>query len=384
MTKPEPQKKRPRAWKRPAFLSFLLALALLGRPAERYTHAASLLLRFANPNAQGFLPTYRKHALDETLLEVPTSAGPVRARLYSPQGITNAPGIILVHGVHRLSIDEPRLIKFARAMASAGTSVLTPEVKEIAEYRIDPASIKTIGASATALRQRLGGKRVGIMGMSFAGGLGLRAAADPAFADDVAFVVAIGAHHDMGRVLQFFQTNHIQWPDGHDEALVAHPYGGLVLLYSHIELLVPAKDAPIAREAIKLWLWEQKDEAKTRLLDLGPESRAKITDLLDGKADVPALIEEIMREGRSADAISPKGHLAGLQAPVFLLHGAGDTVIPAAETAWLATEVPPSLLREALVTPALVHVELAGEPSATQQYEMVRFMAGVLGAAEGR
>ena len=374
---------RPRRIRRVIALSLLALVALVARPAERHLRAASLLVRFATPDAKGFLPEYRKYELDETSVDVPTDKGPVRGRIYAPRGLANAPGVVLVHGVHRLSIEEPRLIRFSRAIAAAGTVVLTPEVKEIADYRIDPASIDTIGAATRALRARLSGRRVGVMGMSFAGGLGLLAAARPNFADDIGFVVAIGAHHDLRRVLEFFKTNHIQWPDGHDEALAAHPYGALVLLYSHVDKLVPEADAPAAQDAIRLWLWEKHEESRARLASLSPESREKIEALLSGKADVPKLIEEITRDASRADAVSPAGHLGGLRAPVFLLHGAGDTVIPAAETSWLAKEIPPALLREALVTPALVHVELTGEPTAAQQWEMVRFMAGILGETDG-
>jgi hypothetical protein len=67
---------------------------------------------------------------------------------------------------------------------------------------------------------------------------------------------------------------------------------------------------------------------------------------------------------------------------VFLLHGAGDNVIPSAETEWLAHEVPPSLLREALVSRAIVHVELGPETPASETWDLVHFMAGVLEAAD--
>jgi dienelactone hydrolase len=382
MNEQDTPKKRNRAIRRVVAVVLLVLLAFFVRSADRHVRAASLLLRFADPDARGFLPTYRKHIVNEKLTEVQTARGIVRARMYSPEGVTNAPGLVLVHGVHRLAIDEPRLVKFARALASVGMVVLTPEVKEIADYRIDALSIETIGAAAHTLRGSLHGERVGLMGMSFAGGLGLLAASNPAYVEDIAFVLAIGAHHDIHRVLGFFKTNHIQWPDGHDEPLAAHPYGALVLLYSHVDHLVPKDDAPEAREAIKFWLWEQQEESKKHLAQLSPQSRITVESLLDGKADVPKLIDEVTRDGKGGDAISPKGHLSGLKAPVFLLHGATDNVIPAAETAWIASEVPPQFLAQSLVTPAVKHVELEGQPSVKQQWELVHFMAGVLDAAE--
>jgi hypothetical protein len=67
---------------------------------------------------------------------------------------------------------------------------------------------------------------------------------------------------------------------------------------------------------------------------------------------------------------------------VFLLHGAGDTVIPAGETLWLAKEVPEDLLRGALISPAVVHVELDGDPPILEKWALVRFMKDVLSEAE--
>ena len=49
---------------------------------------------------------------------------------------------------------------------------------------------------------------------------------------------------------------------------------------------------------------------------------------------------------------------------------------------WLAREVPPSMLRSALVSPALVHVEMGPGTPVGQQWDLVHFMAGVLEEAE--
>ena len=48
-------------------------------------------------------------------IQFPTATGVVRARLYLPQVPHNAPGLIVLHGVHYQGIDEPRLQKFCRS-----------------------------------------------------------------------------------------------------------------------------------------------------------------------------------------------------------------------------------------------------------------------------
>jgi hypothetical protein len=55
---------------------------------------------------------------------------------------------------------------------------------------------------------------------------------------------------------------------------------------------------------------EQQEESKKHLAQLSPQSRITVESLLDGKADVPKLIDEVTRDGKGGDAISPKGHLS--------------------------------------------------------------------------
>ena len=66
----------------------------------------------------------------------------------------DAPGLMVLHGVHHLGIDEPRLMSFAAAMASCGLRVLTPELPGIKDYHVITDSVKVIGESANGLRGR--------------------------------------------------------------------------------------------------------------------------------------------------------------------------------------------------------------------------------------
>ena len=43
--------------------------------------------------------------------------------------------------------------------------------------------------------------------------------------------------------------------------------------------------------------------------------------------------------------VSPHGHLGSLTTPVYLLHGAGDNIIPSSETLWMAAELPGTTLQ---------------------------------------
>ncbi len=372
---------------RAAWIALGFAAGYLWQPASAHLRATSLMLRVSDPDAPvtglrsiGVVP------VDERALDVTAGAsGVIHARLYEPRGLPHAPGLVIVHGVHRLGIDEPRLVRFARAIAGEGVRVLTPEVRELVDYHVDPEAISTIGLAARALRQDVPADReVGVMGLSFAGGLALLAATDERFAGDVDFVVAVGAHDDLARVSRFFATNSIARPDGTLVSMRAHEYGPLVLVYSRVEDFFPAEDVPVAREAIRTWLWEEQDKARVIADKLSPESKALMDRLFDHHIDAitPQLLREVDRQKQVMAEVSPHGRLSQVHCPVFLLHGAGDNVIPPCETEWLAHDLPPVALRRELVSPAISHVELGADPSWVDRWAVVDFMAEVLEQAE--
>lgn len=381
-------------WQRRRVLGLLVGLVLLLAfvPAgHRHVRAATLLMRLSDA-AFDTSPAVR-----EEPFELDSPRGTVPARLYAPVDDRDAPAIVLVHGVHDKGISEPRLRRFARAVAASGVVVLTPEIRELTDYRIQSSSIDTVVLAVNALTyqpvrctvgapRRGGWNKVGLMGLSFGGGLALLAASRPEIADHVSFVVAVGAHDNLERVTTFFVTGAINGPDGTPSGVKPHDYGAMVLAYSHARDLFPEEDREIAEAAMALWLHEDQKAAREKAKLLPEPSRARIETLFLGhfsalRAD---LLRVIALRKKEMEDVSPSGHLATLHAPVYLLHGAGDTVIPATETRWLARDVPQIWLREALVSSAIVHVDMGGETPLFDRWQLVEFMAHVLDDANAR
>jgi pimeloyl-ACP methyl ester carboxylesterase len=76
--------------------------------------------------------------------------------------------------------------------------------------------------------------------------------------------------------------------------------------------------------------------------------------------------------------VSPQGKLGGLKANVYLLHGGADTVIPPAESEWLAREVPPGKLRALVISPLITHVELAEKPATGDYWRVLDALRQIL------
>jgi len=380
---------RPRHTFRRVALVVLVALLLivlaLARPGYRYARAAGLLLRIESPQHPGLIGGIHTYAVEESLTTIRTPAGPIRARRYLPKGTANPPGMVIVHGVHHLGIEEPRLVAFARAMSASGILVLTPELSSLADYQVDAHSIDLIGCAARDVAQSLH-QKVGVLGISFGGGLSLLAAADPRYERYIRFVLSVGAHDDLERVSEFFITNQIARPDGTTLEMPAHQYGPLVLIYSHVGDFFPPAEVPAAHEAMRQLLWERVDESRKEAEHLSPASRAKMELLY--KQHVETLAKEIQQvigeHHADMTAVSPHGRLRSLRVPVLLLHGSADNVIPPSELLWLERDVPPADLVAALISPVLSHVSLEGKPTLADNWRLVSFMAKMLELVDDR
>jgi pimeloyl-ACP methyl ester carboxylesterase len=374
--------------KQKVFIFLFVVVASIGLTGEILFHplgphlrAMSLLLRFSNPKAVGFATSFAHHPFKEEDGTAQTPHGLLRYRLYVPQDVKNPGGVLLLHGVHHLGIEDPRMWSLARALAGAGVLVMTPELQDLADYRVTAQTIDVIGDSAAVLSSRMN-KSIGVIGLSFAGGLSLLAAAKPEYAQKIGFVLAIGSHDDMGRVARFFAANVIAKPDSAETPFQAHEYGVLVLAYAHLEDFFSPQDVVLAREILRQTLWELPVAEKNGAA-LSPAGKTELDELLHHRDLLrEALLQEIKLHKAEMDSVSPHNTISSLHTPVYLLHGAGDTIIPASETLWLAKDLPPQSVKATLISPALVHVNMEDKITWQQQWELMDFMAQVLDATD--
>jgi pimeloyl-ACP methyl ester carboxylesterase len=363
---------------------FLFLLFAAGLFAVRYDFQSyAVLIHFLDPHASSLFLSWETQSVEAQEISLPLPHGPARARLYLPAGVAHPPGIVVVHGIHHLGIDEPRLAGFARSAAAAGYAVLTPQVEALADYHVDGASIATIGESAVWLADRLRTGTVTVVGVSFAGGLSLLAACDPRYAPHMRALLLMGAYDDLARVSRFLATSEAELPDGSREPYKAHDYGAAVFVYSHLEQFFSPADLAEAHEALRDWLWEQPEQAQPHLSRLSAEGRATVELLMARKIEMlrPKLLEVITEDQEQLAALSMRGKLAGLRVPVFLLHGSADDIIPSTETLWLEQEIPRPYLRSALITGAFSHVDPQQGASWKDEVLLIHFMAEVLRAA---
>ena len=227
---------------------------------------------------------------------------------------------------------------------------------------------------------------MGVLGISFGGGLSLLAASKPQFERHIRFVVSVGAHDDLERVSQFFITNQIARPDGTILQMTAHEYGPLVLIYSHTEdFFRPATLRP--RTKLCVCCFGRKSTNREKQAEqLSPPSRAKMELLYNHQIEpLAAEIKRVIAQHRAEmAAVSPHDQLKSLHVPVLLLHGSADNVIPPTELLWLQRDVPSADLVLALTSPVLSHVSLEGKPTLADNLRLVHFMTKMLELVDDR
>jgi acetyl esterase/lipase len=322
-----------------------------------------------------------------TELTLTLPSGVERGRMYTPVNHPDAPGMVVVHGVHYLGMDEPRLEAFASAMAGCGLRVLTPELPDIKDYHIGASSIASIGDTAAWMAKEGGGKPVGVMGLSFSGSLSLLAAVEPKYKRDIKFVVAVGSEDEMSRVANYYLTGKALRPSGDAEVLAPHEYGALVLEYESLQDFVPAPDRDAVRLVLRNHLYEDFAAERAALAKLTPGQLAEAKQLMDTTSTATRKMIQESDERHLAEmaSVSPDGQLAQLETPVFLLHGEGDNIIPSAETQWLEKDVPKEAMQASLISPVISHLDLDGKgPGFADQWRLVHFFAMILHAAESR
>jgi dienelactone hydrolase len=372
-------------------LSFAVLCLCIAPPLMAHARATAFLLRLGG-DAPAFASVVESEVVTERL-ELPAdlsakggSLTAVHARLYRPASlplIGRPRGVVLAHGVHYLGIDEPRLSALARSFAQSGLVVLTPELAPLADYRVDdPDNLETLRVSVRWLARRadlVDPRGVGLVGVSFAGGLSLRVAYEDASGKELAYVVSIGGHHDMRRIARFFASDTAETPNG-TIAWRAHDYGMAVLVFDAPERFVSAEDAPQLRVAVRAYLHESYALAEQEALKLSPAGR-KVFERVSHR-DTQALETQLLaampdRSTAMAEA-SPVGRMAAIRVPVFLLHGAHDNVVPPSESQWAALEAKDNPNVHLLVTAKIGHAELGDDAGAWATAELVHFMSEML------
>jgi len=340
------------------------------------------------------LATRAAHTVATTGMSVPTRTGDVAARLYAPDGRVSRT-TLLVPGIHAAGIDEPRVARLAGDLAASGVAVVTMALPDLQAYLVTPRSTDVIEDAIAWLAGQpefAPDGRVGVVGVSFAGGLAVVAAGRPSVRDRVAYVVSFGGHANLTRVMRYLSTGDMPSELGLP-VRPPHDYGVAVMLYDLAAAVVPPEQVPALRDGVRTFLIasqetlvDRQQAARTfaRARDMAealPEPSATYLRHVNER-DVAALgrvLEPHLAElGTDHPALSPELAASAPASPVFLLHGYADTVIPAIESVRLARHLEGRAHVALLLSRLITHAEADQNASAADAWKLVAFWARIL------
>lgn len=378
-------------------LPVVLVAGVAGYVALPYARALSLIVRGAHLGGaiESFATRQAYRVTKRPVHRVPTRAGDVAAQFYVPDRAIGYP-VLVIPGIHSSGIEEARLTALSTELAGSGLVVMTMALPDLQAYRITPEATDTIEDAVAWLatqREVAPDGRIGLVGISFAGGMSVSAATRDSIRDKLAYVVSFGGHGDLPRVMKYLVTGQEPVVDG----IVApppHDYGVAVILYGLADRgVVPPEQVEALRASVETFLLASQQtvnepavaevtfsRARDSEATLPEPSRTYMRYVNDRAVDKlgPVLLPYLNQLGADDPALSAGRTSTVPKVPVYLLHGTHDTVIPAVESVLLARHLEEKGARVHLLLSGLItHAEVNKDVPVREVLSLVGFWASM-------
>ncbi len=282
--------------------------------------------------------------------------------------------------MHELGINEPRLVSFARSLAASGFFVMTPQVQGLADYRVEAESAAVIGAPRSSSPSNSTCRRLASWGSASPAGLRwlrlpIRTIATrlpgsrPSARTTIWRTCCASSPPAKPSVpTERFEQLYAARVRAADRRARS---SGRFLSATRRHQSYRGDQAGACRQG-------KKSEALTA--QMTPAGQEMMQRIYHKQFDSfrQAILAEIDKDREQLAAASPAGRLRFLHAPVLLLHGSDDTVIPPTELLWLKQKIPQEYLLDALVSPAISHVDVGHKASFREQFALVHWMAELI------
>jgi hypothetical protein len=254
------------------------------------------------------------------------AAGSVEAELFHPASSGRHGAIILVLGVGEFPRSD-LAVHFAEALGRLGVVTLIPQSSGLRDKHLTFDEVDGLRASLDLLRQEpdVDQSRVGLVGLSAAGGLSIVAAGQPDLRDRIRFVNSFGSYADTQSLLVDVSSRSIE-VDGRERTW---------------------QPEPLTVEVVANALTDAGLDASARDEFGSGTTRARAKQLL---ADLPLSVAQ------SFARVSPTSYLGQVRAHLYLMHDVDDSFIPFTESRDLVAEAPPGVVQRHTEFAIFAHV----------------------------
>jgi dienelactone hydrolase len=375
-----------------------------------YLDAVGFIIRAADlPGTPATAAAWRASAFTrDAEITVPTRGGAIPGRFFRPSRQTRRT-LVLIPGVHRDGINESRLVGLAEDLAATGYGVLTVAAPDLQHFKITPQVTDTIEDAVKWTSEqpqfRTDGK-IGIVGISFSGGLSIIAAGRDSIKDRVAFVMSFGGHGDLARAMHYLTTGEVLGDlerAKHSSAVLGadhvsvhppHDYGLAVTLLNLADRVVPPGQVAALSKGIDGFLLASSlavtdppkaipvfEEMKVYQQTLPEPSRTYMQYVNDRAVDklgpILSPVADALKDHPAMPSLSPERAMPPT-APIFLLHGVDDNVIPSVETVLLAEHLRGKARVEGLLSGLITHAEVNRTATSTEVWRLAKFWRDIM------
>jgi hypothetical protein len=264
------------------------------------------------------------------------AAGTVEADLFHPRADGRRGAIVLLLGAG----DVPRsdlAVHFAGALARLGVVTLLPQSSGMLAERLTFEEVDAIRASLALLATQadVDTARVGLVGLSASGGLGIVAAGQPDLRDRIRFVNSFGSYYDTRSLLVDVASHSVDvggsvrpWePEARTVDVIALALGGAGI---RDQLLPGTMGGAGMREQL-----------------LRGTTREQATSLV---SNLPPSVAQALA------SVSPSAYLSEVRAHLYLMHDVDDSFIPFTESRQFVAQAPRGIVQRHTEFAIFAHV----------------------------
>ncbi len=313
------------------FTFLLLITGCSNRPFISFLTALDILQEREKPYLSRVYPRADRRAV--TFSDGQKS---LQADLYIRPGEGPRPGLLIIHGLAEAGKDDPRLVKFAFTLAQAGFAALVPDFPGLKEFRVRRDSVQAAVVALRYLAQEVPeakGRDLGMLGISFGGGIALVAAAEEEVREEVDYVVSFGGYFDLANVVRYYTT---RWYGYGEEEGYGNPapWAKWFLLLHNLDFLEDPLEQPLFEEILRRKMKDEASPVEAELKTLSPPAQALYAVLANQEPErFQALYSEISPKVRNLmEDLSMPEALEEVHADIFLAHSIPDPIIPHTES----------------------------------------------------
>lgn len=348
--------------------------------------AAATLARWLGPWAGTAVP----RGISREAVPLASRSGSSKAYVYRagrPKGV-----YLVLPGLHFLGPDDPRLDRFCRVLARAGFLVVAPFIRAFGDLMLATSAFDDARAAlayATARGRDLGLGAPAVFSISFGSSLAL----DIATIEDGGprSVLVFGGFCEFLPTVRFAVTGRAdEEPDG--PAFPRDPLNSPAVFLNALFALDVAGDREALARAWREMVYRTWGKMELKAPGARDPYAHAIANELSPELRTPFLRGCMLEDGalewledalarRSGDLafFDPGERLAKVRAPIVLVHGRDDDVIPYFETLKLARALPKEALAGVHLTGMFGHTG-AQAPSPKAIFEEAKTMIGMLSA----